>query len=460
MAWADLDCVRYASSTHADRIDWESCTTRIGTSRQCTGTNRFPYVDGARNCQPTSMNFAMQKIIFDEPYQFVPPVYSNWWPTLLRPYLRRYLRKAHGIHSVECRHVERLRASLAAGHSIVLTPNHCRMSDPMILGILGMQAGCHLFAMASWHVFKQSRFQTFMTRRMGAFSVLREGNDRQAIDTAIDILVSRQRPLIMFAEGAITRHNDLVEEFMDGPAFIARQAAKRLQKKGLPGAVVIHPVAIRYAFLGDVAAAVTPVLQELEDRFTWQRQEQLPIVERIEKVGEALLALKEVEFLGTTQTGNPYDRAGNLVQEVLSKLEAEWKIKDTSGQAIARVKRLRMAILADMIDGDISAEERARRWRDLAACYYAQQMSHYPRDYIVHGQNLPERVVETVERFEEDFTDKLSVHEPFHAVIDVGEAIEVGTHRERGVDVDPVVAAARGQVQSMIDALAAERTAV
>ena len=154
---------------------------------------------------------------------------------MLRPYLRRYLRKAYGVHSVECRHVERLRASLAAGHSIMLAPNHCRMSDPMVLGILGMEADCHLFAMASWHVFKQSRFQTFMIRRMGAFSVFREGNDRQAIDTAIDILVERRRPLIMFPEGAITRHNDLIEEMMEGPSFIARQAAKRLKKQERAG---------------------------------------------------------------------------------------------------------------------------------------------------------------------------------------------------------------------------------
>ncbi len=117
----------------------------------------------------------MQRVVIDEPYEFVPPVYSEWWPTALRFILRAYLRKSFGIHSIECRHVERLRASLAAGHSIMLAPNHCRMSDPMVLGVLGMEADCHLFAMASWHVFKQSRFQTFMTRRMGAFSMLARG---------------------------------------------------------------------------------------------------------------------------------------------------------------------------------------------------------------------------------------------------------------------------------------------
>jgi 1-acyl-sn-glycerol-3-phosphate acyltransferase len=402
----------------------------------------------------------MQRVVIDEPYEFVPPVYSTVWPIILRPYLRRYLRKAYGVHSVRCLHVERLRASLDAGHSIVVAPNHCRMSDPLVLGILAWEANCHLFAMASWHVFKQSRFQTFMTRRMGAFSILREGNDRQAIDTAIKILVDRKRPLVMFPEGAITRHNDLIEEMMEGPAFIARQAAKRLKKLDEGAQVVIHPVAIRYAFDGDVESTLSPVLTTLEERFSWQPRIHMPIVERIDKIGQALLSLKEIEFLGAARSGNPYERAEHLVQVVLGRLEADWSIKDTSGSVISRVKRIRTAILPDLSAGKVTPEERARRWRDLAACYYAQQMSHYPRDYILRERNLPERIVETVERFEEDFTDHMSVHEPFNATIQVGEAISVGVHRQRNGEADPTMVECRRQLQSMIDSLAAERTPV
>lgn len=403
----------------------------------------------------------MQKVVIDEPYQFVPPVYSDWWPWLLRFYLRKYLRDAFGVHSVECRHVERLRASLAAGHSIMLTPNHCRMGDPVVLGILGMEADCHLFAMASWHVFKQSRFQTFMTRRMGAFSVLREGNDRHALDTAIDILVARRRPLIMFPEGAITRHNDLIEEMMEGPSFLARQAAKRLEKLGKPGGVVVHPVAIRYAFQGDVAATLDPILENLERRLSWQPQKHLSLVDRIGKLGQAILTLREVETFGEARTGNLYERAENLVQHFLTRLEAEWKIGDTSGSVIARVKRIRMAILPDMAAGLVTPEERARRWRDLADAYNAQQLSHYPRDYILRDKkNLPERIVETVERLEEDFTDKMTKNEPFHTVIQVGEAIPVGAQRVRDTAGDPVMTEIRRQLQTMINELAAERTPV
>jgi 1-acyl-sn-glycerol-3-phosphate acyltransferase len=402
----------------------------------------------------------MQRVVIDEPYEFVPPVYSDWWPNILRYYLRRYLRKAFGIASVECRHVERLKASLAANHSIILAPNHCRMCDPVVLGVLGMEADCHLFAMASWHVFKQSRFQTFMTRRMGAFSVLREGNDRQAIETAIDILLARKRPLILFPEGAVTRHNDLIEEMMDGPAFIARQVAKRLKKENQPGGVVIHPVATRYVFDGDVAQTVEPDLAMLEQKLSWQAQPHLPLVERIARIGQALLTLKEIEFLGTSRDGNLYERAEKLVEEVLSRVERDWQIKDTSGSPTMRVKRLRMAILPDMAAGLVTPEERARRWRDLRALYYAQQISHYPRDYILREKNLPERIVETVQRLSEDLTDEAPLYAPFHAVIQVGEAIPVGTQRTRDELGDPVMKEVRRQLQSMIDALAAERTPI
>ena len=106
---------------------------------------------------------------------------------------------------------------------------------------------------------------------------------------------------------------------------------------------------------------------------------------------------------------------------------------------MARVKRIRTAILPDMMASQLTPDERDRRWRDLAASYYVQQISHYPRDYILREKNLPERVVETVERLEEDFVDEARKYEPFHAVIEVGEAIPVGTQRDRESGGDPVM---------------------
>ena len=97
------------------------------------------------------------------------------------------------------------------------------------------------------------------------------------------------------------------------------------------------------------------------------RRQHLSLVDRIDKIGQALLSLKEIEYLGEPRSGNLYERAEKLVEELLDKLEADWKINDTSGSVIARVKRLRTAILPDMVAGKVTPEERARRWRDLAA---------------------------------------------------------------------------------------------
>ena len=65
---------------------------------------------------------------------------------------------------------------------------------------------------------------------MGAFSVNREGVDRQAINMAIEILETAERPLIVFPEGAVSRTNDRLHALLDGVAFIARAAAKRRAK--------------------------------------------------------------------------------------------------------------------------------------------------------------------------------------------------------------------------------------
>lgn len=397
----------------------------------------------------------MQQVVIAEPYEFVPPVTSDWWPSIIQLYLKRYLRKAYGIHDVECRNVERLRQSLDAGKGVILTPNHSRLSDPLTLGILSRHIDRHVHAMASWHLFKQSWLAQFVMRRMGGFSVYREGVDRQAINTAVDVLVEGKRPLVIFPEGAISRHNDQLMPLIAGTSFIARTAAKRREKVGAAAGVAIHPIAIRYYFLGDLEKSVTPVLEEIESHFAWHPQKHKSLVERIRQIGQALLSLKEIEYVGWARTGDFYERVDNLIADVLAKLESQWNLKQADESIVLRVKGIRSAILPGLINGNLSSEEKDQRWRQLAACYYVQQMSHYPRNYIrMSEKNIPEHILETVERFEEDFTDRVRVHGPLRVVLQVGEAIDVSTERTRGED--PVMQAVRTQLTDMLAELAKE----
>ena len=86
-----------------------------------------------------------------------------------------------------------------------------------------------------------------------------------------------------------------------------------------------------------------------------------------------------------------------------------------------------------------------------------QKISHYPPHYVRReGPNIVEHILETVERFEEDFTDHATTHGPLHAVIQVGEAIPVSSKRARDKTSDPVMDGIRTQLTTMLSKLSAE----
>jgi len=396
----------------------------------------------------------MHNVIIEKPYEFIPPHRGKVWPAILKHHIPRHLRKNYGLSEIECRDVRRLTDSIAAGHGIVLAPNHCRPSDPVIMGMLSRAARVPFYTMASWHVFMQSPFQCWISRRLGAFSVYREGMDRQAMNEATRILETAERPLVMFPEGVITRTNDLLAPLMDGVGFIARTAAKRRAKQSPPGKIVVHPIAIKYFFKGDLEQSASRVIESIEQRLSWQPQRHLSLIERIGKVGDALLALKEIEYMGVPQLGDRYERLDRLIDHLLAPIEQEWFQEASSGESVvARVKKLRAAILPDMVTNEVNEQERARRWKQLADMYLAQQLWFYPRKYL-SSHPTPERFIEIVEKFEEDLTDDAQLHLPMTAVMQVGSAIEVEPRRERGSDGDPVMQQVATSLHNMLKELA------
>ena len=398
----------------------------------------------------------MQNVVVAEPYRFVPPARGTLWPRLLLRWLPRYLRRSHGVVAVRCRGAERLRASLAAGDGVMLAPNHCRPCDPMALGILAREAGCFPHVMASWHLFRQGRLQAWLLSAAGVFSVWREGLDREALACAVRILVEARRPLVIFPEGAITRHNDKLNHLMEGTAFIARAAAKQRAAAAPAGRVVVHPVAIRYVLDGDLEPAVAPVLEMIERRMAWRPQRGLPLAERVLKVGGAMLALKEIELLGSPQPGEMGGRVERLVDALLVPLEREWLKGRREPDVVGRVKLLRAAILPELVGGGLDAKERERRWLQLEDCTLAQALSCYPAGYFTPAPT-PERVLETVERYEEVVTGAdAPPHARIRAVIEVGEALPVAPERQLGGAGDPLMAGIREQLESLLASSLAE----
>ena len=223
------------------------------------------------------------------PYEFVPPYHGRFWPWLLQKFVRIELRKAYGIQRVQCEGLDRIAKSVNAGHSVLLAPNHCRPADPMVVMEVCRLAGVRPFTMASWHVFMQSALGRWMLRRVGGFSVYREGVDRQSLDAAIKILCQAERPLVVFPEGVITRTNDRLVALMEGVAFVARAAAKKRAAETPAGQVVIHPVAMRYRFHGEIDLAVAETLESIERRLSWNPLRGMEPIDRIVSRGSSAI---------------------------------------------------------------------------------------------------------------------------------------------------------------------------
>ena len=376
----------------------------------------------------------MSRVVIDKPYQFVPPFRGRLLPRILgRFLLPPTLKRNFGITSAIVEGADKIRHARKAGHSIILTPNHPHPADPLTLFHLSQATGSLFYVMASWHLFMEGKCQRFLIRTMGAFSIYREGMDRRSLQFAMEVLESGERPLVIFPEGAVTRTNDLLSPLMEGVSTIARGAARK-RAKADGGKVLLFPLAIRYHLEARLDSSIEPTLSEMEQRLSWKSQADMPLLERVRKVARALLGLKEIEFLNEVQSGDLFERSDRLINHLLHPLEEEWFSQHREGSTVQRGKDLRSVILKGMISGEIDDAERERRWHQFGALALAQQLSLYPRGYL--SEDAPhDRLLETVERLEEDFTGKARAYSPRSVTLKVCDPIEVPAKKETSDEV-------------------------
>jgi len=387
----------------------------------------------------------MQGVFIEKPYKFVPPLEQTWPSKLaLKLGVHKWLIKSQeGVHSCEVRNAHRLEESVAAGHGVMLTPNHPRITDPSVMCHVMAETGIPFYIMASWHLFNQNARTTFIIRAMGAFSVNREGLDKASVDFAVNALQKAERPLLIFPEGTTSRTNDRL------------MALKRRKKKD-GGKVVVHPVGIRYLYQGDVDAACEGVLSDIEKKLSWRPSPDKPLVDRIIKIGDALLRLKELQYgILPDNSLTLKQRQNGLVDRLLHPLEEEWLDGHSDAGIAIRIKNLRMKIFPELSRKTLPADERTRRWLQLEDTYLAQQVDCYPEQYLTEYPSV-DRILETVNKFEEDLTDKCRTHGELKVIVDIDEAIEVSGARDRSAKTDPLMDKIRERLEVKIGELQGE----
>ncbi|QDU59495.1 Acyltransferase [Planctomycetes bacterium Pan216] len=386
---------------------------------------------------------------FEEPYRFVPPYRSERWLRFFRYILPRRLRKIDQVRRFDFRDAHLLKRSLEDGAGVLLAPNHARMNDPPVLGMLGLHLKRYFYYAASWHLFHRSRFDRFLIRRSGAFSLFREGIDRQALRECGRILSEAERPLVLFPEGTYFWHNDAVGPLREGISLIGRNADKAGKE------VLIHPVGIKYWYLNDPRNSFAERLDSLETIFGWYPRHGAGLVDRVLRIEEAFLSAREIEYLGESQTGPLHERLLSLNEHLLSELEKRRFGASKQGDFLQRCWGLRQQAVKRLSAEESNRHDRDEAWRDLSRLWLCQQLVSHQPEYLLERPSL-ERIGEAIHRMEEDLKGVTPPLAPMGAAIQVGEPITLCSPTNNNGDSRLLSARVRSQVQHLIDQLLAD----
>jgi hypothetical protein len=388
-----------------------------------------------------------------------------------RPFRRRRLEKHQQLERIETTGGEQLRQAVDAGKGVMVVANHSAHFDSEVLYAAADEVRVPLHFMTAWQVFAMSgALGRWAMRRMGCFSVDREGNDRQAFKQAVEILQTYRHPLVIFPEGDIYHRTDAITPFREGAAAIALSAAKRAERE-----VVIVPCGIKFWYLDDPTEELLKLLVVLEERVLLRPRPDLALKPRIYRLAEGMLALKELDYLGESRTGTIRERIEFLTEAVLAALEQRHGLKGKAARTPERVKALRQDVIKKLdaeeaqANGRFHANGQAQRERetrqrelgqDMDDLFFVMQLYSHPGDYLA-GQPSIERIAETLDKFEEDlFNLELPTVRGRRIVrVHFGEPIRVPGDDRRRDGVVELTQSMQDRVQGIVNGLNAERAA-
>jgi hypothetical protein len=332
------------------------------------------------------------------------------------------MRYRFNIRHVQMSGQENLVQLVKDAQSVLVAPNHADHADPVILVTVGRRLGLAFHFMAAREGFERGALQRFVLQHSGAFSVDREGADLAAIRTAMNILRESRHPLVIFPEGEIWHHQEELDLLNEGVATILLRVAEKLPGGKRSFAI---PTAIHITHAPSEAGTFAARLARLEQRITWKAKDRLEVVDRIYRLGGALLSIKEEEFLGAAQQGDLVERIKNLQQRLVAQIEQKHGRIDDGHAIPLRLKALRHIIRQELhARTPPSPARREELYEELDQLYVSQQLYSYPGQYLISQPTL-DRIAETILKLEEDVLQLGRYPTPRYAKVIFGEPIDV-----------------------------------
>ena len=364
------------------------------------------------------------------PYRFVRPRLDPPCLWAARWIMARSMRRDHKIEGVTFEGDAALRDRLKQGDGVLLCPNHTDHADSHLLFALSRRVGLPFYYMIAYQILRGPR--RWFLPRVGAFPVDREGADLASFKMGVELLAGGRYPLVVFPEGEIHHLGDRVTPLREGALALATTAARRVAARS--ATIWLVPVAIKYRYVtaDDAVPALHDAIDGLERRVNWRVDRDRPLVARIYRYAEAMLAVKEIEYFGAPRSGPLPSRLDGLREHLLNRVEARWLPDARRGATAAdvpdRVKEIRRACLDALAAPGVSDIDRRSAHAGLHDAFVAFQTFSYPGDYLRVVPTV-ERAAETLMKFEEDFLvhHEVTPHAPRQAILRVGEPVNVGT---------------------------------
>lgn len=358
-----------------------------------------------------------------QPYVFCPPKYAAWFRPVLHGLTAFVLRHRFNIRDIKVRGQEQLLRLVRSGQSVLVAPNHADHADPSLLVQVGRRSGIAFHFMAARECFERGWLHRFVLQHSGAFSVDREGADLASIRTAMNILRECRHPLVIFPEGEIYHHHEELDLLNEGVATILLRAAEKLPEGKRSYAV---PTAIHITHDPIVAESFSSRLDALEQRITWKPKSRMELVDRIYRLGGALLSIKEEEFLGEAQKGDLLERIQRLQQHLVRQIEQKHGLNGEAQPIPLRLKAARHVIRQELNSNAKapSREHGEELYAELEQLFLAQQLYSYPGQYLRRSPTL-DRIAETIFKLEEDVLELEHYAAPRRAEVIFGAPIDV-----------------------------------
>ncbi|MAS94777.1 MAG: hypothetical protein CMO55_16380 [Verrucomicrobiales bacterium] len=344
----------------------------------------------------------------DAPYQFFEPQPSSPVIWLGRKVNQHFIvpRKNHLIQELRVEGaLDEINEARTNGDRLVFVINHPSHSDPQVISEVHRQLGIPSSFMAAYDVFLRSKLSCWVMQKCGHFSIDREGSDRKAMSTAIDMIKGGDFALNIYPEGNVYLTNDRVTPFLDGTAFIALKAQKDLKDTAR---VKVIPISLKFTHLTAPKETVTERMIQLARDCGYQYPKDVKPLDAVFGLGNHIVSnyLRTHGYKEEMATGPEglYETLTGFTNDLVAKLEGGLSLEASpETDLVDRIRKIRSKI--HQLRTDEKAEPHPEIDGIAEKAILVLRIHGYLTPYLSDKPTI-DRYDETVERIAEDYYSK------------------------------------------------------